>query len=486
MNRLPAIDLAIVATFLLAVVGLGLRFARRGRDVDRYMAAGRSLPGWAVGLSMFGTYVSSISFLANPGKSYAADWNPFVFSLSIVPAAWVATRLFVPFYRRAGEISAYHHLERRFGPWARTYAVLCYLLTQMARMGTVVYLLGLALEALMGWDLPTVIVAVGFVMTTYTLLGGMEAAIWTGVFQSAVLVAGTAACVVSLLVAVPGGVPEVLRVGIEQGKFSMGGLGPSLAEPTFWVIGFYGLTINLQNFGVDQNFVQRYITARSDPDASRSVWWVLPAYLPVAAAFFFIGTTLFVLQRARPDLLPAGLAADGVFPHFIANGLPSGVKGLVVAALLAAAMDSSLNSMATVTFRDLVQRYVRPAAGEQESRWILRLSMAGWGTLGTAAALWMIGARNALDVWWSWAGILGGGMLGLFLLGLVSRKARGPDAAVALAAGIGVILLPTLCSILHRPAPFHELLAIVFGTLTVVLVGTAMGRRHSPHSSSVP
>ena len=121
-----------------------------------FMAAGGALPGWAVGLSIFGTFVSSISFLANPGKSFDANWNPFVFGLSLPIAAWIAIRYFVPFYRKSGEVSAYTHLEARFGPWARVYAVACYLLTQMGRIGTILYLVALALAPLTGWSVVTI------------------------------------------------------------------------------------------------------------------------------------------------------------------------------------------------------------------------------------------------------------------------------------------------------------------------------------------
>jgi SSS family solute:Na+ symporter len=145
VKTLPWIDLAVILVYLIGVVGYGIWFYWRNRESEQFMSAGRSLPGWAIGLSIFGSYVSSISFLANPGKSYAGDWSAFVFALTLPIAAFIAVRYFVPFYRRSGEVSAYHHLEKRFGPWARTYAVACYMMTQVARLGTILYLLGLAL-----------------------------------------------------------------------------------------------------------------------------------------------------------------------------------------------------------------------------------------------------------------------------------------------------------------------------------------------------
>jgi solute:Na+ symporter, SSS family len=173
-------DLVVLVGYLFGVVAIGLWAGRHTGNPDEYMAAGRSLPGWAVGLSMFGSYVSSISFLANPGKAYSGNWNAFVMSIATPIAAAIAIRWFLPFYRHSGDISAYEHLEKQFGPWARTYAVVCFLLYQMARMGTVIYLLALAVAPLTGWAVTTTIFITGTLMTVYTLFGGIKAVVWTG------------------------------------------------------------------------------------------------------------------------------------------------------------------------------------------------------------------------------------------------------------------------------------------------------------------
>ncbi|MEJ2745980.1 MAG: sodium:solute symporter, partial [bacterium] len=142
-ERLPVADIIVLAAYMMAVVAFGCYFVRRSRASDAFMRAGGTLPGWVVGMSIFGTYVSSISYLALPGKAFSGNWNAIVFSLALPLAAWISTRYFVPFYRSGGHISAYYHLEKRFGLWARSYAVVCYLLTQMARVGSVMYLLAL-------------------------------------------------------------------------------------------------------------------------------------------------------------------------------------------------------------------------------------------------------------------------------------------------------------------------------------------------------
>jgi SSS family solute:Na+ symporter len=386
----------------------------------------------------------------------------------------------MPFYRHSGEISAYEHLEHRFGPWARTYAVACFLLYQMARMGTVIYLLALAVGPITGWRVETTIAVTGALMTVYTLVGGIKAVVWTGVLQSAVLVAGTLLCLAAIILKTPGGLGEILQVGTADHKFSLGSFGPSLTEPTFWVVFVFGLFTHLTNFGIDQSYVQRYITARDDREAAKSIWITALLYMPVAAVFFFIGTGLFVFYRSQPELLGSVAEPDKVFPHFIATQLPVGMAGLVVAAIFAASMDSNLNSMATLTFCDIYQRYFRPNAGRRESMAVLYLSTLLWGAACIAIAIAMIQVGTVLDAWWNLAGIFSGGVLGLFLLGLISRRADNAAGAIAVVVGALVIIWMTLPKLMVVPPwlhnPLHANLTIVVGTLTIFLVGLGVAK----------
>jgi solute:Na+ symporter, SSS family len=482
VKHTAGLDLVVLAAYLAALVLSGFRVGPRNRSPHEFMAAGGRLPGWLVGLSIFGTFVSSISFVALPGKAWAADWNPFVFSLALPAAAWVATRWFVPFYRTAGEVSAYAHLERRFGPWARTYAVACYLLTQLGRTGVILYLVALTLAPITGAGVATLVVVTSGVVVLYALLGGLEAVIWTDALQSVVLAGGALLCVGVLLAGIPGGPGAALGTALEGGKLGLGGFGPELSAPTFWVVLVYGLTINLQNFGIDQGFVQRYAAARSGREAAKSVWLGALLYVPVSATLLLVGTLLFAYYAARPGDLPAGLAADAVFPHFMATALPPGVGGLVVAGVLAAAqstVSTSVNSSATLFLCDLYRRHLRPGAGERESMVVLRAGTLAFGAAGAALALGLGGEGPALDAWWELASVTSGGMLGLFLLGLLSRRATSAEAAVGVAAGVFVIAWMGLSTRLGPDwawlrSPFHGFLTTVIGTLTIFLVAHAI------------
>ena len=522
-GQLRTIDLAVLIAYMASVFGLGCWFARKSGSTQEFMAAGRSLPGWAVGLSIFGTYVSSIGFLGNTGKAYGGNWNSWVFGLSLPFAAIIAVRWFVPLYRKTDAISAYAQLETRFGPWARVYAMSLYLLSQLARIGSILYLVSLALAPLTGWDMTTIVLITGVMVTVYTLIGGIEAVIWTDVVQSVVLVGGAILCAVVMLMEIPGGSTQLFEIANANEKFSLGtfSVAPetfTAAAPSFWMVLIYGIFINLKNFGVDQSFVQRYVTAKSDQDAKNSVWLGTLLFPIVSTLFFFIGTGLFSLYQASPELreevrlqaavdqlknegaepVESAVAeraatltdadfADKVLPHFIVNKLPVGVAGLLIAAIFAAAMssiDTSLNSSATLVLCDIYERYVNPQTTERQSMTVLYGATLVFGVVGTSVAVILAAynIKSALDVWWILEGIFSGGMLGLFLLGVLSRRAGNPQAILAGVTGLMIIAWMVLSTQDFWPVkwadwsnPLHTFMTIVVGTTSIVLLGMLAG-----------
>lgn len=486
---LPFLDICVILVYMLGTVGLGCWFYFKSRSPEGFTSAGGDIPSIVVGLSIFGTYVSSISFLALPGKAFVSNWNVFALSITTPLAAWIAVKWFVPFYREVGAISAYSHLEDRFGTWARVYASLCYMLTQVARMGSVLFLLALPLHHLLGWDVRLIIIVVGGLTALYSMIGGIAGVIWTDAVQSVILIAGAVTCAVLLLCNMPEGPGQIFRIAAENQKFSWGSWSlTDLQNSTFWVVFWYGMAINLQNFGIDQNYVQRYHTARSDAEAKKSVWLGAILYLPISAFFLFIGTALFAFYTARPELitdpqLAADIAAgkgDGVFPFFIVHQLPVGVTGLLIAAILAAAMSTigtSMNGCATLTLSDFYTRFFRKNASQREQMLVLHLSSVLWGVVGIGCALLMIRAKGILDAYWLLAGIFSGGMVGIFLLGFLSRGATKASALTGAIVGILVITWMTLSmpkvGLIPEPfrCPLNELLITVCGTLAILLTG---------------
>ncbi|MGN1273724.1 MAG: sodium:solute symporter, partial [Thermoguttaceae bacterium] len=343
-----------------------------------------------------------------------------------------------------------------------------------------------------GWDVRLIIIAVGGLTALYSMIGGIAGVIWTDAVQSVILIAGAVTCAVLLLCNMPEGPGQIFRIAAENQKFSWGSWSlTDLQTSTFWVVFWYGMAINLQNFGIDQNYVQRYHTARSDAEAKKSVWLGAILYLPISAFFLFIGTALFAFYTARPELitdpqLAADIAAgkgDGVFPFFIVHQLPVGVTGLLIAAILAAAMSTigtSMNGCATLTLSDFYTRFFRKNASQREQMLVLHVGSIAWGLVGMGCALLMIRAKGILDAYWLLAGIFSGGMVGLFLLGFLSRSATKAAALTGAIVGILVITWMTLSmpkvGLIPEAfrCPLNELLITVCGTLAILVTGFAV------------
>lgn len=479
--NLPVTDLIVFIIITLGNVIFGASFFLRNKTSSQFTTGGGKLPAWVVGMSIFATFVSSISFLALPGKAYMSDWNALVFSFAIPVAAILAARFFVPLYRNLGSVSAYNYLEVRFGSWARIYASLCYILTQLMRTGAILLLLALPLNALFGWNIKTIIIVTGIAVTVYSMMGGIQAVIWTDAIQGIILVVGALICAAVLTFSMPEGPSQIFEIAAANHKFSLGSLSASLSESTFWVVLIYGLFINLQNYGIDQNFVQRYMTTSSEKKAKSSALFGALLYVPVSIVFFYIGTALFSYYTARPDLLPANIDGDKVFPHFIVNGLPTGLTGLLIASIFAAGMSTvstSINSTATIVLSDYYQKYFNKNADDKSSMKVLYSASVIFGILGVLISLSLVGVESVLDAWWSLASIFSGGMLGLFLLAFLSKKVRNMDAAIGVIVGVLVIIWMSLSplyftegKLLAFRSPFHSNLTIVIGTMAIFLVG---------------
>ena len=525
------LDWTVLVAYFAIMLVVGLMFWRRNKSADDFTAGGRSLPGWLCGMSIFATYLSSISYFALPGKAFSEDWNRFAFSLSLPVAAWIAVRFFLPMYRRSGEVSAYSLLEHRFGLWARLFASSFYLLFHIARIGVVMYLMALPMAILFAWDIRTVILITGVIVTGYAFVGGIVAVIWADAIQAFVLLAGAILALAILMIGMPEGPGQVMSVASANNKFSFGSTDPLLfSEATVWVVLAYGLFENLKNFGIDQSYIQRYIASENDREAAKSVWLGALLYVPVSALFLFIGTALFAYYQSQPGMLDevrtvvaeqklmqAGMDSDSpdypqlllktaseldttdlgdrVFPHFIASKLPSGARGLLIAAVFAAAMSTvstSLNSSATLVMSDFYQRLMQPESTDAQQMRVLRLATIVWGTLGTGMALVLVQITNsALDTWWTLSGVLGAGIVGLFLTGLIAPTLRSGQAIGVLCFGVAVIAWMTLSGTGYWPtplnwmqSPLHGLLVIVVGPLVMMSLARLVSVGNAPQDDS--
>ena len=474
-----SIDFIVFLAFTIGIVAFGCSFFRKDGSADEFTSAGHSVPGWVVGMSIFATYVSSISYIGYPGKAFAADWNAFVFSLSIPIASFFAAKYFVPFYRKRGSVSAYTFLEEKFGPWARFYASACYLLTQIARMGSILYLLAVPMYILMGWNIYVVIILTSAAIILYSMMGGLKAVIWADAMQGIILIGGAVLCLAILLFKMPEGPMQAFSLAVDSpsgNKFSLGVFSADLTKSTFWVCLIYGIFINLQNYGIDQNYVQRYHAAKTNRQARFSALFGGYLFIPVSALFFLIGTVLYSYYTANPQLLPAEMTArpDYVFPYFIVSELPVGLRGLLIASIFAAGMSTvstSVNSAATIVLTDYFKPFF-PQATDRHHLAVLRISSVVVGLLGIIVAIAMLSVESIIDAWWNLSSIFSGGMLGLFLLGCIPKKINRQAAIIGCVCGVAVIGWISLADICDLPGiHLHKYLAIVLGTSAIFLIG---------------
>ena len=442
-------DLVVIGLGMALIAAIGAVCSRKSRTAGGYFLADRSLPGWAVGFSLMATIVSSMTFLALPAAAYQTNWRHLpanAMYLLAIPVAWL---LFVPFYRAGGLQSAYEYLERRFGLWARLYAGGAFILFHLARMGLILFVASESIQLMIGrredWVLDVVMIVFGVIVSGYTVLGGLRAVIWTDVLQGVALIGGGLICLPILLNGIPEGFSGLLEVAGEHDKMSFGVSDGDVRGHTMGATMLTKLIVFLQIMGTDQTTVQRYMAAGSRREANRALWIGGLLTFPVWGYFLFVGTALFAFYHNDPSIV-AGLAHVQIFPHFIMHHVPAGLAGFVIIGLIAAAMstlDSSINAIASTVTNDFYRRLWRRDANEEHYGNFGRLMSLVVGCVMVFSGLVIHVSRTAEgveDLQTKLLSILGGGILGLFLLGLLTRRATSRSAAIATALTLGVII----------------------------------------------
>lgn len=468
------LDWTVLSLYLLALVWIGVVISRRERGTEDFFLAGRRIPWWAAGLSIFGTQLSAITFMAIPAKSFETDWVYFLQNMGIVAIAPLVAGLYLPIFRRRGLTSAYEFLETRFGLAARLYGSASFMAYQLARMGLVLFLPALALAAITGLDVYACIALMGVLCTIYTVLGGIEAVIWTDVLQVVVLLVGAVAALFVVGGAVEGGLAEVAVRAAEAGKLRLADMRWDWSQATLGVILVAAVFNNLVPYTTDQAVVQRFLTTPDESAARRAVWTNALLSVPASLLFFGIGTALFVFYGEHPEARNPVAPTDQVFPWFIASELPVGLAGLVVAGIFAAAMsslDSAMNSIATAGVTDFYRRF-RPEVSDHKCLRLARILTLVLGVVGTATAMLLAatGIRSALDTFLGLLGLLSGALAGLFLLGALDRRAGQTAALSGVAAGIAALVF------VRTSTDLSPLLNAAVGCMVTFVVGLVLGR----------
>ena len=485
-ERFGSIDFAAIGVYLTAMIGVGVFFSFRNKSSDDFFRGGQRIPWFVAGLSIFATMLSSITFVAIPAKAYATDWVYFMYNMTAIAIAPLVILLFLPFFRKIDATSAYEYLEKRFNRAARLFASGSFVLFQIGRMAVVLYLPALALAAITPLSEHQCILLMGGLSIVYCALGGLEAVVWTDTVQSFVLLGGALVSLVVIVLRVDGGVASLLATAAENGKFHLVNWdfsSGSFATTALWVVVLGGIAQNLVPYTSDMAVVQRYMAVSDTTRARKAIWTNAVAVLPASLLFFGVGTALFVFYAKNPGRLDPTFKTDAIFPLFIARELPTGIGGLVVAGIFAAAqstISTSMNSMSTA----LVTDFVRPLDWIRTERaylWLARVLTVALGVLGVLLALLFASSdiKSLWDQFMKILGLFGGAMCGLFCLGIFTTRANGPGAIIgALAGALGLFLT-------QRYTDVHLLLYALVGIGVCCVVGYLSSFAFPPMRKSI-
>ncbi len=472
------LNILVLVLYFVLLILLGFYFSRKQKNSDDYFKGGKKIPWWAAGLSLYGTGLSAISFMAVPAKTYATDWAYFMTKLPQILIPVIVCWLFIPFYRKLDITTAYEYLEKRFNLATRLIGSLSFIIFQLGRIGIVLYLPAIALNVATGIDIIFCIVLMGVISLVYTIMGGIEAVIWTDVLQVVILIGGIILCLILISFSLEGGVKEIIDVGRENKKFEMLNMALDFKQPTFWVVVMSGFFSQLIVYSSDQSMVQRYLTTKDVQGAKKSIWTSTLVSLSIGWIYFFVGTALYTFYKANPsELLPAMQATDAIFPWYIFSQLPDGVNGLLIAGIFAAAMSSlssSMNSAATAYTVDFHQLF----NWKGNDLVVGRTSTLIIGVAGISFAL-LFATMDVKSIWDEFIKIVGlitGGLGGVFLLGIISTRANGIGALVGLFSSAVIQFM------VANHQPVHFLLFTATGFISCLVIGYLVSLLFPNHS----
>jgi SSS family solute:Na+ symporter len=443
LNRL---DLLVIVAYLVGVTIFGLRFRHRDRSLKSYFLADKDIPWWAISLSIVAAETSTLTVISVPGLAYETDFRFLQLVIGFVVGRLVVSIVLIPQYFRGELVTAYQLIDRRFGPKLRSLTAGLFLVTRAAAEGVRVFavaiVIGIATTSLLAGisDLGRDLAAIGIVCLLtliYTFEGGMAAVIWTDVLQLAIYVAGTGIALLTIVHMVPWGWTTIHQVAGHAGKFRVFDFSWNFYSTyTFWsgVIG--GAFLTTASHGTDQLIVQRLLAARNQRQSKLALVSSGIAVLAQFSLFLLVGAMLYVFYQLMPPAV-AFTRSDIVFPTFIVTRMPHGVSGLLISAILAAAMSNlsaALNALSSTTMVDFYQRW-RPRTSEVERVRLSRFATVGWALVLFGLAMLARHGGRVLEVGLSIASVAYGSLLGVFLLGVLTKRASEAGAMAGMLAG---------------------------------------------------
>ncbi len=445
MTGFSWLDYVIFGGYLIGTVLISTIFFKKQRNIKEYLLAGRSMGFIIVAISVIAALFSGISYLGAPSEVYAHDLSFFLIGFAFFISTPITTVVFLPFFYRTKFYTAYQYLEERFSVGVRTLSSLAFVMRVLLWLALAAYAPALALQQVTGMPLWFTIITTGVITTLFTTVGGMTAVIWIDVIQFFVLIGGQIVIFITAIAKTPGGVVGVYQAGLEGGKFTVDFSMDPTVRVTFWGLIIGGAFMNLVQMATDQVSVQRYMTATSLKSSQRSLWLKLALTLPVLVVFYFSGVVLYAFYRSHPDPWALGLInkVDQILPYFVVNELPMGMPGILIAAIFSASMSvisSGINALTTATLVDFYQRLWRPNVEPERQVQLARYLTVAYGGLVILLAFVVQKLGTLLEASNAAIGLVGGPLLGLFLLGMMTKRANAKGAVIGWVAGFAVLI----------------------------------------------
>jgi len=435
------LDLAIIALYLAGITLFGLRFRKKQRSLRDYFLADRNIPWWAIALSIVAAETSTLTIISMPGLAYDSNLTFLQVAMGYVVGRIIISVVLLPHYFRGDLYTAYQLIERRFGTRLRTLTASLFLLTRAAAEGVRVYAVSIVVSIALGTGEVSSIAIITLLTLIYTFEGGLAAVIWTDVVQTAIYIGGTLVGVFTILHLVPGGWPAIHAAAASAGKLQVFDFAPNFWLPyTFWAGLIGGAFFNTASHGTDQLIVQRLLAARNQRQSVTALISSGVAIFFQFALFLIVGVMLWAYYG-----LPSASfgKADYIYPKFIVTRLPHGISGLLIAAILAAAMSNlsaALNSLSSSSMMDFYLRR-HPQTDDRTQLRLSRISTFFWALLlFSLAVLSLHKVARVIEVGLTIASVAYGALLGVFLLGVLTRRASESGSMVGMLFGFGVEL----------------------------------------------
>jgi len=465
LANLSPLDFAVFVFYMLLLVGVGLYFTRQKKSLKSYLLADQNIHWIIVAVSVLAALFSGITYLGAPAESFFFDLTYLWVIVSFFIATPITTLVFLPFFRNLNLYTAYEYLERRFDRRLRWIASGLFITRVSCYLGLAIAAPALAIVEITGWDFWLSVAVTGLAATLYTSLGGMKAVIWTDSIQFLVLCGGILLILACAIAEVPGGFAEAWRLAAADGKTRLFHfeLDPTV-RLTVWGALLGGACNNMVQMVTDQISVQRYLTAKSLQECQRALWFKLWVTLPLVGLFYLTGTVLYGYYRALPERVPhfasaqqvphlvppestapyEGIRNDRILPYFVVQHLPPPLPGLLIAAVFGATMavvSAGINSLATATLMDFGV-LLGPQGTERYHFRQARFLTGFFGLLATVLALVVSQLGTLVESTITIMGLFGGPLLGVFFLGVLSRRANANGALLgALAGALGGALV---------------------------------------------